>query len=339
MEPYSPLVIAEIGNSHEGSLGIALSMVDIAANAGADIVKFQLHIAEFESTSLEPFRTDDFTQDVDRQSYWSRVGFTLDEWKLIKNHCDLNSVEFLCTPFSVEAAQLLFHNGLVKRWKIGSGEITNFQLMDFVFNTKLEVLVSTGLGNDNDIDKLVAYIKQNYDLDQLVLFHCVSQYPTNLEYASLNLIQALIDKYSVRVGHSDHSGSKSASFFALSYPISYLEVHLAPHKLFFGPDTSSSLTPRELLEVVQYRNDIFKMKHSNFTKNQLFEMSKSTAKMFRKSLFWASNMNKGQLIEQGNIIIRKPWIGLDASRLSELLGKKVKSNVLKGDPIKEEDFE
>ena len=78
MEPYSPRVIAEIGNSHEGSLGIALSMVDIAASAGADIVKFQLHIAEFESTSLEPFRTNDFTQDVDRQSYWNRVGFTLE---------------------------------------------------------------------------------------------------------------------------------------------------------------------------------------------------------------------------------------------------------------------
>jgi len=339
MELCSTRVIAEIGNLHEGSLGIALSMVDIAANAGADIVKFQLHIAEFESTIMEPFRTNDFIQDLDRRSYWDRISFNLEEWKLIKNQCDLNSVEFLCTPFSVEAAQLLHDNRLVQRWKLGSGEITNFQLMDFVFNTKLEVLVSTGLGNDDDINKLFNYVKQNYDLNQLVLMHCVSQYPTNLENSSINQIQILKDKYSVRVGHSDHSGVKAASFFALTYPISYLEVHLAPHKLFFGPDTSSSLNPSEFAEVVQYRNDIFKLKHSNFTKNQLFEMSKSTAKKFRKSLFWASNMNKGQLIEQQSMIIRKPWVGIDASRFSELLGKNIKKAVFKGDPINEEDFE
>ena len=90
-------IIAELGNTHEGSLGIALSMVDMSANAGADIVKFQLHLSEFESTKYEPFRTKSFSQDKTRLDYWNRVGFTLEQWKLIKNHCDSRKIEFLCS--------------------------------------------------------------------------------------------------------------------------------------------------------------------------------------------------------------------------------------------------
>ena len=96
MKKKTTRVIAEIGNTHEGSLGIALSMIDMAAFAGADIVKFQLHLSEFESSISEPFRVKSFIQDETRADYWNRVGFTLDQWRLIKEHCDARGVEFLC---------------------------------------------------------------------------------------------------------------------------------------------------------------------------------------------------------------------------------------------------
>ena len=332
-------IIAELGNTHEGSLGIALSMVDMSANAGADIVKFQLHLSEFESTKYEPFRTKSFSQDKTRLDYWNRVGFTLEQWKLIKNHCDSRKIEFLCSPFSIEAAKMLFENRLVKRWKIGSGEITNIQLLDYVFSTNLEVLVSTGLASESDILRLVTYVKKNYSFNQLVLMHCVSQYPTSLENSSLHLINYFINQYTERVGHSDHSGIKSTSYFALTLPIDYLEVHLAPNQLFFGPDTSSSLTPEDLKEVVKFRNDLIKIKKSNLTRNQLFSLSRETAKIFRKSLYWSTNLGKGEKVKNSNIMIRKPWKGLDAWKLESLVGKTVKKNVSKGLPLRESDFE
>jgi len=331
-------IIAEIGNSHEGSLGIALSMIDMAAQAGVDIVKFQFHLSEFESTIHEPFRTRTFNQDKSRQEYWDRVGFTLENWKLIKQHCDNRKLEFLCSPFSIEAAKLLFENHLVKRWKIGSGEISNFDMLDYVFSTNLEVLVSTGLGKESDILNLVSFVNKNFNFNKLILMHCVSQYPTKFENSAMQLINHLITNYTKRVGHSDHSGSKSTAYYALTFPIEYLEVHLAPNKLFFGPDTSSSLTPEELSEVVNFRNDLIKIKKSNLTRDQLFDYSKKTAKIFRKSLYWSSNLNKGQKVRRSDLIVRKPWKGLDASNLGNLLGKTVIRKVISGSPVSKSDF-
>jgi len=339
MKKKTTRVIAEIGNTHEGSLGIALSMIDMAAFAGADLVKFQLHLSESESSIFEPFRVKSFSQDKTRADYWNRVGFTLDQWRLIKKHCDTKGVEFLCSPFSIEAAKLLFENKLVKRWKIGSGEISNLQLLDFVFSTKLEVLVSTGLGDTSDIKRLITHIRKNYKLDQLILMHCVSQYPTKLENSSLGLINYLIKEFDVKVGHSDHSGQTSTAYFALTFPIDYLEVHLAPNKLFFGPDTTSSLTPEELKQVVKYRNDLIKIKHSNFSRDQLFRMSKGTARIFRKSLYWATNLSKGEKIKESDIVVRKPWKGVDASQFEYFVGKTVAKNVTGGAPLSKSDIE
>ena len=338
MKHNTTRIIAEIGNSHEGSLGIALSMIDMAAFTGADIVKFQLHLSEFESSIFEPFRVKSFSQDQTRADYWNRVGFTLEQWRLIKKHCDSKQVEFLCSPFSIEAAKLLFENQLVKRWKIGSGEISNLQLLDFVFSTNLEVLVSTGLGDNSDVKRIISHVSKNYKLEQLVLMHCVSQYPTKLENSSLGLINDYIREFNVRVGHSDHSGLKSSSYFALTFPIDYLEVHISPNKLFFGPDTSSSLTPEELKQVVEYRNDLIKLKKSELSRDELFEMSKETAAIFRKSLYWSTNLRKGEKIKRSNLIVRKPWKGVDASELENFIGKTVKKNVVKGLPLNKGDI-
>lgn len=201
------------------------------------------------------------------------------------------------------------------------------------------MLVSTGLGDNSDITRLITHIGKNFELDQLVLMHCVSQYPTKLENSSLSLINYYISEFDVKVGHSDHSGLKSTSYFALTFPIDYLEVHLAPNKLFFGPDTSSSLTPEELNQVVQYRNDLIKLKKSSLSRDQLFEMSQDTARIFRKSLYWATNLSKGEKIKASDLIVRKPWKGVDASEFKYLIGKTVKKNVTEGLPLDKSDTE
>ena len=331
-------LIAEIGNTHEGSLGIALSFVDMAASTGVDIVKFQMHIPEYESTIDEPFRNKTFLQDKTRYNYWKRISFSLDEWIRIKEHCDTRGVEFLCTPFSLEAAKLLWEHRLIKRWKMGSGEISNIQLLDYVLKTGQEVLVSTGLTTEDELENLVKLVERKYDISSLVLMHCVSQYPTRLEDTSLNLINQYRDRFKTRVGFSDHSGDISTSILALTLPISYLEVHLKPHDLFFGPDISSSLSYSELEFLVKFKNNLTVLRDSKFSRNELFEKSAKNAKIFRKGLYWARSITSGEIILENDINLRKPEVNISAFDLYNIVGKTLTSPVEANTPVDLKDF-
>ena len=338
MTHNSPKIIAEIGNSHEGSLGIALSMVTMAAEAGADIVKFQFHLSEYESTIKEPFRDTTFVQDANRKEYWDRVSFTLNDWIVINKHCEANNIEFLCTPFSLEAAKILHENNLVKRWKIGSGDALNFQLIDYVFKSKHEVLISTGLINQTELSILLNHISNNHNFQQLILMHCVSQYPTKLRNSSVGLILEYMDKFNVRVGHSDHSGNISTAVYALTLPIDFLEVHLTPHELFFGPDTTSSLIPQDLKQIVKFRNDFKEIMDSNLSRDDLYQASLNSVKIFRKSLYWASDLPSGLNVKIENVSIKKPMASIDASQINSVVGMVLKKSVKKDSPIFFEDL-
>jgi N-acetylneuraminate synthase len=331
-------IISEIGNTHEGSLGIALSLIDMSAAAGADIVKFQMHMPTFESSNKETFRDNSFPQDNTRQDYWQRVSFKIEDWIKIKKHCDLKNIEFLCTPFSVEAAKVLWDNRLVKRWKIGSGEISNLRLLDYVFNTNLEVLISTGLTTQSELDELVDLIRKSHDIDSLVIMHCVSQYPTNLDNSALNLIDFYRERYGVKIGHSDHSGNISSSILALSLPINYLEVHLKPHDLFFGPDISSSLSPNEISFLVKIRDDFALIKSFKMDRDELFKASEKTAKLFRKGLYWSRSINVNETVIDSDIDLRKPEGDISAMKLDFFIGRKLVKNVVEGEIVRITDF-
>ena len=123
-----PFLIAEIGQAHEGSLGILHSYIDALADTGVDAVKFQMHIAEAESSAFEPFRVKFSLEDATRFDYWKRMGFTFEQWKGIKEHCDAVGLEFMCSPFSNLAVDWLEELG-VKQYKIGSGEVNNLLLL------------------------------------------------------------------------------------------------------------------------------------------------------------------------------------------------------------------
>jgi N-acetylneuraminate synthase len=243
-------LIVEIGNSHDGSLGIATSMVDMVESTGAKCVKFQLHLPEFESTPDEPFRAKFSVQDQSRFDYWKRVNFTEEEWKYLANYTRSKGLEFLCTPFSIEAAKFLFHNNLVERWKVSSGDCTNLPLIDYMTTTNLPMLISTGLASWEEILKVRDRLGSLNYLDKVTFLHCVSQYPTKIESAGLNIIDDL-RKLSGKVGLSDHSGNWIVPLKAISLGIDTLEVHLTPNRYFFGPDVSSSLTTEEISKILE----------------------------------------------------------------------------------------
>jgi N,N'-diacetyllegionaminate synthase len=330
-------VIVEIGNSHEGSLGIAKSLIDMALSAGATVVKFQMHIPEAEGIPSEPFRVKFSDQDLNRQEYWKRVNFTTDQWKIIANYCEQKKIEFLCTPFSVESATILFENNLVKRWKVGSGNATDWPLIDYLTSTKLPLVISTGLISSEEILTLKNRLISAGAWGYTTLLHCVSKYPVSIEHIDLHLMESLME-LGCRVGYSDHSGNVQVGILALARGASIVEVHMTPHKMFFGPDVSSSLLPEEVSELIKFSNLLELMSGKGRTKEIHFEEVKELRKIFRKGIYWANNVKPGQSIKVSDLKFLKPVNDFDVVDFESLIGKKAKKETFEGSPVKADDL-
>ncbi len=331
-------IVVEIGNSHEGSLGIAKSFVDMAKHAGVKTVKFQMHIAQAEATSSEPFRVNFSSQDKTRKDYWDRVSFSKSEWIEISKYTQDLGLEFLCTPFSVEAADILLDIGGIKRWKIGSGDAANLPLVDHLVDTKLPLVISTGLISLGEILFLRNRLIELDAWERTTLMHCVSAYPTELEWSSLNQIREL-QKLGCKVGLSDHSGRVSTALYAMSLGISTLEIHMTPHKMFFGPDTSSSLTPEQIYLLVEISKDWNIITTTPKSKVELFERVASIRPIFRKGIYWKKQLSPGQVITLDDLAFLKPMVNVDSFYFEDFLGKKVKIQTQVGEPLSRDDIE
>jgi len=157
-DPQTMFLIAEIAQAHEGSLGIAHSYIDALAETGVDAVKFQVHIAEAESSSLEQFRVNFSYEDATRFDYWKRMEFTPEQWAGLKQHCTDKGMEFLASPFSVAAVTLL-EQLEVKQYKIGSGELSNFLMLDRIAQTGKPIILSSGMSNWAELDDTIAFLR------------------------------------------------------------------------------------------------------------------------------------------------------------------------------------
>ena len=202
------LIIAEIGQNHDGSLGMAHSYIDACADIGVNAIKFQTHIASEESSYDDQFRINFSFEDNSRYEYWKRMEFTKEQWLGLKKHADMRNISFLSTPFSVAAVRLLVEIG-IEGWKIGSGDTSKNGIFENVIQTKLPLILSTGMSNWSEIDKLVNILKN--ECTDFCLMQCTSKYPTSLDEVGINVLGQLRRKYSCRVGLSDHSGSVSPS--------------------------------------------------------------------------------------------------------------------------------
>lgn len=326
-------IIVEIGNVHEGSLGIAKSLIDMVSASNADIVKFQMHLAEFEGYIDEPFRVKFSDQDESRYEYWNRVGFSSKQWGILSDYSNSKNLEFMCTPFSREAAEKLLKGTAVKRWKVGSGDACNFPLIDFLADTGLPLIISTGLVSESEIDRLATRLDKNGVLSSTTLMHCVSQYPTPLEKSSLNLITTL-KSIGCRVGLSDHSGDYMVGMIGLSMGIDLLEVHITPHELFFGPDISSSLTTDEIGILVQFRNKLAAISGIKpLTRDDLYIEAESLRYLFRKGIYWGRDIAKGEQVKLEDLLFRKPCKGMDAVDFEKVVGSTIDVNVQRNSPV------
>jgi N-acetylneuraminate synthase len=317
-------LIAEFAQSHDGSLGLAHSFIDAAADAGADAVKFQTHIAEAESTKSEPFRVAFGYEDDSRYDYWKRLEWKEEQWQGLHEHANARDLIFLSSPFSVEAFALLDRIG-IPAWKIGSGEINNPLLLSAVGSSGKPVLLSTGMSTWEEIEEAVAYIR-TYG-NPLAIFQCTSKYPTSYSEVGLNVMSELAQSFKVPVGLSDHSGSIFPGLAAMAGNASLLEVHVTFHRSMFGPDVPVSVTLDELKLLVEARDAFHLMKTKPVDKNKTALELSEMRSLFNKSVALSTDQPAGTILTKEMLTCKKPGTGIPAKRLRECIGRTLKRDV------------
>jgi N-acetylneuraminate synthase len=314
------VVVAEVAQAHDGSLGLAHAYVDAVAAAGAEVVKFQTHIAAAESTPAEPWRVRFSPQDDTRFAYWQRMEFTEAQWRGLREHAEARGLHFLSSPFSLEAVDLLRRVG-VAAWKIPSGEITNLRLLDRVLDTGLPVLLSTGMSPLQEIDQAVERVRRSSA--PLAVLQCTSAYPCPPEQVGLNLLADLGRRYACAVGLSDHSGTIYPSLAAATLGARVVEVHVTLSREMYGPDVVASVTTAELRQVVDGIRWIERMLASPVDKDAASETLTPLRQTFMKSVVARVDLPAGAVLREEDLDVRKPGTGLPPARLPELLGARL----------------
>lgn len=312
----SVLIIAEVGSVHDGSFGNATRLVDVAAGCGADVVKFQTHIAAAETlrdAPMPPYFTGE-----PRYEYFERTAFSFEQWQALKAECGARRIEFLSSPFSIEAVELLERVG-VARYKIPSGEVTNLPLLEVVAETGKPVLLSSGMSAWKELDAAVNLILRRHS--RLTVLQCTTAYPCPYEQVGLNVMLEMRERYRLPVGLSDHTLTPYASLAAVALGASVIEKHLTFSRRMYGSDAPHSLEPPEFADLVRGIRAIETMLGHPVDKDDVsrFQVMKET---FEKSLVSLVDIAAGVVITRAMVGAKKPGTGIPAARLHEVIGKR-----------------
>ena len=232
----SVFIIAEAGINHGGSISTALEMIDVAADAGCDAVKFQ------------SFTADALGYDADLTAFLRTCQLTRDAHYLLKNRADVRGIEFMSTPFDADWCDFLVELG-VKRLKISSGKVRDIDFVKHVASHGLPVIMSNGMADGMKFRLTVESCMQ--PVKDLTLLYCVSEYPTPLHHVNLKKMFNMMQFYTCKIGFSDHTCGIEAAIIAAASGAQVLEKHFSMDRSLPGPDQCCSLEPRELWDMVQ----------------------------------------------------------------------------------------
>ncbi|TVZ25567.1 N-acetylneuraminate synthase [Gillisia sp. Hel_I_86] len=317
-------IIAEIAQAHNGGFQTALEYINALAKTGVDAVKFQVHIAEAESSIHEPFRVKLDTPDKTRFDYWKRMEFSLVEWKELKQHCAEAGMEFLASPFSNAAVDLLEEVGAT-RYKIGSGEVNNFLLLEKIVGTGKPMVLSSGMSSFEELDRTMRFLKKRKV--EVSILQCTTAYPTQPENYGLNVIGELKERYGVPVGYSDHSAKIETCIAAAALGVEILEFHAVFSRDSLGPDASSSLEIEEIAQLVKAVGNIQRALQHPVDKNDNSNFME-LKNIFEKSLAVNKDLKAGYVLRFEDLEAKKPkGFGIEASRFGEVIGKRLNKDL------------
>lgn len=330
------LIIAEVAQAHDGSLGMAHAFIDAIGRAGADAVKFQTHLACAESTPEEPWRVPFSRQDRNRHAYWKRMEFTEEQWTGLKKHATEAGLMFLSSPFSVEAVDLLTRVG-VAGWKVASGEVAGGEMFERMAATGWPMLISTGMSDWREIDGIVERLKARGIPGALL--QCTTAYPCPPERVGLNIVSEIRKRYGLPGGLSDHSGTIFPGLAAATIGAAVVEVHVTLSREMFGPDVASSVTTGELAQMVQGIRFIERAMAHPVDKDAVAVEMTATRAIFGKSIVARSALKAGTVLRREHLALKKPGTGIPERRFDEVLNRRLKRDVSEDSLIREEELE
>ncbi|MBI2121718.1 MAG: N-acetylneuraminate synthase family protein [Candidatus Sungbacteria bacterium] len=319
---FPPLVVAEIGINHEGSIAKAKRMIRDAKKSGAECVKFQSHVVEDEMAPAAK-KTIPGNAKVSIYEIMERCAFSEKKERELKHYTERLGMIYLCTPFSRAAADRLEKMG-VRAYKIGSGECNNYPLIEHIASFGKPVILSTGMNDISSIKPAVAILRKKHI--PFALLHVTSMYPTPYEKvrlgAMLELSRAFPDAV---IGLSDHSLGNYTSFGATALGASILEKHFTSDKKWPGPDVPISINPVELKDLIKGSRAIWEARGGV---KKILKEEQPTIDFAYACVVSIQNIKKGELLTKKNIWVKRPGTGeIKAVHFPKILGKRAKADV------------
>jgi N-acetylneuraminate synthase len=314
-------IIAEVGSVHDGSFGNAMRLIDVAADCGADAVKFQTHIAQAETLRDAPM--PDYFKGEPRFEYFERTGFSLEQWTALKAHAEARGLAFLSSPFSIEAVALLERIG-VGSYKIPSGEVTNIPMLQAIARTGKPVLLSSGMSSWEELDAAVAAIRRHHD--RVTVLQCTSAYPCRNDQVGLNVLGDMQRRWGLPVGYSDHTLDNHACFAAVALGAVVVEKHLTFSRRMYGSDAPHSAEPAQFQDLVKGIRAISAMLGAPIDKADVGAF-RDMKRIFEKSVVSVAAIPAGSVIEAHMLAVKKPGDGIPAARLPEIVGRRAARSI------------
>ncbi len=322
-------IIAEAGVNHNGSLDTAKQMIDVAVEAGADAVKFQTFKAANLVTAQAPkaeYQQKNTGSSESQYQMLKRLELSAGAHRELLAYCQSQDILFMSTPFDEESADFLAELD-IPIFKIPSGEVTNLPFLAYVARKQKPIILSTGMAYLSEVDEAVRVIQQN-GCQELVLLHCVSNYPADPAEVNLQAMQTMSHAFQLPVGYSDHTLGNEVALASVAMGASVIEKHFTLDKNLPGPDHRASLEPAALTELVKGIR-IVEQALGNGRK-QPTPSEINTAIVARKSLVAAQDIGKNTLLSEAMIAIKRPGNGLPPSARPYLIGRRLNEDVSSG---------
>jgi len=337
-KPARCLIIAEAGVNHNGSADLAHKLIETAAKCRADIVKFQTYFTDEIVTDQAPkakYQLSTTSAGESQKDMLRALELPASTYSELKKHAESLGLGFLSTPFDLKSVELLEKID-VQAYKIPSGEITNFPLLEAVAAKLKPVLLSTGMSTLEEVREAVDCLSKNGN-KELALFHCTSNYPTSFSDVNLNAMLTLKNEFAVPTGQSDHTTGIEVSVAAVALGAELIEKHLTLDNHMSGPDHAASMNPNEFSRLVEAVRNVEDAMGDGIKKPRPSEIEVSN--VARKSLVAVDSLNSGTIVQTDHIALRRPGSGLSSKDISKIIGKRLNKNVAAGHLFSLIDFE
>jgi N,N'-diacetyllegionaminate synthase len=320
----STLIFAEAGVNHNGDIGLARKLIDAAADAGADFVKFQTFSADKLVTKYA--KKADYqnqamiAEEESQYSMLSKLELSREMHETLIEHCKSKEIQFFSTAFDTKSIDLLVELGQ-ESFKIPSGEITNLPYLRHIGNYRKPVVLSTGMSNQSELEEALSVLeKAGTFRSHITVLHCNTEYPTPMIDVNLRAMLTIRDTFGVQVGYSDHTLGIEVPIAAVALGAKVIEKHFTLDRNLPGPDHQASLEPKELKTMVQAIRNIEKAMGDGVKRPSPSEIK--NIPIARKSLVAAYSIREGEVFSETNLAVKRPGTGISPMRWDEVLGCK-----------------